>query len=352
MSNDPAQYRICVEKFTPAEQQKLESIRGGGHSPQRMQKLQAAFVSAKLWPAGSKIRIAFLPTQRVPPWTPENVLKQNGKPEDPLSDELRGRNLTPQEVVRRVVRDRIMPLVGLDIEFVENTGQANVRVAFNDNGAWSYVGTDHLKYKKTDEPTMNFAWIDVGTIIHEFGHMLGMIHEHQNPRGKTIDWDKQAVYAWAKQTQGWSEKTTEINIMDRYDINQLNGSDFDPLSIMLYFFPAKLTLDGEGTQQNMRLSGYDVLWINKMYRKNAKTTAEAFYPKVYGMTLQEAIESSDKAKKGGGGWIFQAIKLPSIGSGVWNTLLVILALVVLAAFLIWLFRRFTSGRSSGRSGRY
>lgn len=36
---------------------------------------------------------------------------------------------------------------------------------------------------------MNFGWVDVPTVIHEMGHMLGMIHEHQNPKGQNIDWN-------------------------------------------------------------------------------------------------------------------------------------------------------------------
>lgn len=43
------------------------------------------------------------------------------------------------------------------------------------------------------EPTMNLAWIrdtedindtDKGSILHEFGHVLGLGHEHQSPKLK------------------------------------------------------------------------------------------------------------------------------------------------------------------------
>ena len=80
---------------------------------------------------------------------------------------------------KKVVRERIQPFVGLKFVFVPQGG--NVRVSFNPHGgAYSLVGTDCLKSK--EQSTMNLGWLDAGTIMHEFGHVLGMIHEHQNPR--------------------------------------------------------------------------------------------------------------------------------------------------------------------------
>lgn len=117
-------------------------------------------------------------------------------------------------------------------------------------------------------------------------------HEHQNPRGKPIQWNDQVVYKWAAETQGWDRETTKHNILEHYDITQINGSNFDPLSIMLYFFPPELTTNGQGTKQNLRLSGEDVLWINKNYANGAPQTAEQFYQKVYNISLQKAIDLS------------------------------------------------------------
>ena len=101
---------------------------------------------------------------------------------------------------------------------------------------------------------------------------------------------------WAAETQGWDAQTTKNNIFNRYSISQINGSDFDPLSIMLYFFPGSLTTNDEGTQQNLRMSGYDAEYINKMYKRNAPEDAQEFYPKVYGMSLKTALQNSDKGK--------------------------------------------------------
>lgn len=110
------------------------------------------------------------------------------------------------------------------------------------------------------------------------------------------------MYKWAAETQGWDNETTKHNILDHYDITQINGSNFDPLSVMLYFFPPELTLNNQGTKQNLRLSGEDALWINKNYNEGAPQTAEQFYQKVYNMSLKKALELSgvvDEKIKGG-----------------------------------------------------
>lgn len=64
-----------------------------------------------------------------------------------------------------------------------NAPDAEIRIAFNSSdGAWSYVGTDCQGIPR-DQPTMNLGFLDGGTAGHEFGHAIGLAHEHQNPRG-------------------------------------------------------------------------------------------------------------------------------------------------------------------------
>jgi len=73
------------------------------------------------------------------------------------------------------------------------------------------------------------------------------------------------VYAWAAQTQGWDEETTDTNILNTYASNQITGSVYDPKSVMLYFFPASLTLNGVGTKQNLRYSETDLKYLASTY---------------------------------------------------------------------------------------
>ncbi len=71
---------------------------------------------------------------------------------------------------------------------------ADIRITFDPNdGAWSYVGTD-CKSIPADEATMNLGFLDGGTAGHEFGHAIGLAHEHSNPEGG-IQWNEPVVIA-------------------------------------------------------------------------------------------------------------------------------------------------------------
>lgn len=290
-----AQSRICVEKLSSTNQARLDKAKIEGKKPSYLSKLRAAFLKNSIWEPNASLVIGFLNKDYNPQWTPLGLLTKDNKEVDPLEEELRDKNLSPKEIVKIVIEKRIVPIVGLNIQFTNDIKKANIRVAFDPmDGSWAYVGKEQLLHKDPNEPTVNLGWLDVGTIIHEFCHVLGMIHEHQNTRGKSIQWNKEAVYKWANQTQGWDKQTTDVNILNHYNLNQLNGSDFDPLSIMLYFFPAELTLNDEGTQQNNKYSGIDVEWINNMYKKNSDMNASDFYISTYGVPIQNSIELSQQ----------------------------------------------------------
>lgn len=337
--NDINQERICVQQILPKHLQELNSYDHPSISKEHRQRLQAAFFTKKLWKQGSKITIGFLDKGNQIPRTTMQALEAGGDTEeqiDPLQKTTE--KLPVQQAVKKIVKERIQPLVNLRLEFVDDPTQANIRISFDpDGGAWSLVGTDAL-HQKTGA-TMNLGWFDAPTVMHEFGHMLGMIHEHQNPRGEKIKWNDAAVYKWAKATQGWSEKMTEQNIIDRYDISSINGSNFDPQSIMLYFFPGSLTTNNKGTHQNLELSGLDVEWISKMYPTKQGETATQFYKRVYNTSLQDNIEKSKQL----------STEMDVVGSTYHGNTILIIACVILS--ILALFGLFMWWRKSSR-GRY
>lgn len=347
MSNkDINQERICVQQVLPKHHQELNSYNHPSISKEHRKRLQAAFFTKKLWPQNSKISIGFLEKGNQIPKTSIQALEAGGDSEsqiDPLQKT--ADKLTVQQAVKKIVKERIQPLVNLQLEFIDDPDQAkhaNIRISFDpDGGAWSLVGTDAL-HQKTGA-TMNLGWFDVPTTMHEFGHMLGMIHEHQNPHGQKIKWDDAQVFKWAKSTQGWSEKMTEQNIIDRYDISSINGSDFDPQSIMLYFFPGSLTTNNKGTHQNLELSGLDVEWISKMYPKQGGETPTQFYKNVYDANLQDNIEKSKQlATKMDEG----PSSSSSFGKIILFTFCILLGIAVFIGMFMWLRRR-----PEGRYGR-
>jgi len=157
--------------------------------------------------------------------------------------------------------------------FSARKASAHIRISFvADDGSWSYIGTDNLGIPKT-KPTMNFGWLRDDTddteyervVVHEFGHALGAIHEHQNPKGG-IEWNLPAVYAYfAGPPNFWSKEDTDINVVGKYSVDQLNASKFDPNSIMLYQFDGALIKGGTPTKFNTRMSRGDKRFIKKQY---------------------------------------------------------------------------------------
>lgn len=273
------QLRICVEKPLPSEHRVLACKNCD----------RAAYLKQKLWDltdtvTGEKIEITveFLDDGKDVDWTPLQSLKgydqnENLMLQDPLNDKLY-KKVTPKQYVERVVRERIAPNVGIKFRFVNKGGK--IRISFDPmKGAYSLLGTDCLRSTNSGS-TMNLGWLDVGTVTHEFMHALGAIHEHQNPKGITIDWDENKVYEWARSTQGWDRQTTYTNIIERYKVEQLNASEYDPQSVMLYFYPSYLTKNNKGTRQNVRLSEVDVEWLNKMYPGGGVSPSD-FYAKAF-----------------------------------------------------------------------
>lgn len=292
-----AQKRICIEKVKESDTIELYEMRKYPVKSKTFQKLKAAFLTKKLWPRGTTIKIAFLENGNNVPRTSILSIKgsrdEDGNPliMDPIQTSLTPENksdkpLSTIESVKKIVIERIQPIVGLKLEFTPNVAESTIRITFDPKGgAWSLLGTDCNSPQFKGRPTMNLGWLDVATTIHEFCHALGMIHEHQNPDGNLIQWDVPKVLNWARITQGWDETTTRHNIIDRYNADEINGSKFDPNSIMLYFFPGSLTLNNEGTHQNLRLSRKDVEYLNKMY-PNSPANPSSFYQNSYGENLQ------------------------------------------------------------------
>jgi hypothetical protein len=120
----------------------------------------------------------------------------------PIGHVLRVRFLDGPSEAREIVKRAAVEwerYANVRFQFVSDDEEAEIRVAFQaGKGSWSYRGTNALGLAPDPEKsTMNLGW-DVSTsygwdtVLHQFGHVLGLVHEHQNP-SQPISWNVEAV---------------------------------------------------------------------------------------------------------------------------------------------------------------
>ena len=218
--------KMCYDKILPQDLRREQRVRVMGPSG----RTRAIALKDKHWVNGSTITIGFV----------GGTGRQQGMVKEIAPEWTRHANL--------------------EFAFTDDP-RAKIRVDFDsDDGAWSYVGTDNLNIP-LHASTLNLGWQDEGVILHEFGHMVGLSHEHQNPDGG-IEWNEDEVIAdLAGSPNFWDEATVRHNVLDKYTSDQINGTDFDPKSIMLYAFPGEWTQSGIGTEENENLSVLDKKFI-------------------------------------------------------------------------------------------
>ena len=248
------------------------------HHPESMTEkdfhiARAAFLKKNIWDNGHTLRIAFL----------------NGSDDN-------------KSWVQQVINNNFIlkkSFIHINLDWDVPPQDSDIRIYFDpalmegkmgNSGSWSLIGTEVLdqQYDSSlpiDQPpnaTIHYSWLDqtedntgsapdgsaIGTgavVIHEFGHALGMIHEHQ--RSDTgIVWNKQLVYCYFEgPPNDWDQSTVDENVFQTYDISTLNASAYDPKSIMEYYYPPSFFIQGPTLAYNVQLSDLDMEWLGKVY---------------------------------------------------------------------------------------
>jgi hypothetical protein len=276
-------------------------------APATQGSARAAFLNQALWPTLTTIRIYFFPlppanelqqmewqTPLLPPASPSLPGYDPNNFLDPLYATLQNR-VDPITLVKSVVEERLAPLVGLTFTYTNDIIQSDIRIIFGPQyGCSSVVGnTRSIRFADRQQPTMTFGWFDVATVIHEFCHALGMIHEHQNPQNNPIQWNREAIYCYYRLTQGWDIEKINQNVINAYQLEQTNGSNYDEDSIMIYPFNKTLscklckplddadssrcperilptTLNNLEVKPIYKLSPTDIRWLEIMYPKDGE----------------------------------------------------------------------------------
>lgn len=200
--------------------------------------------------------------------------------------------------------------MGLDFKEVDRLSEAEVRIGYSeaDGVSESAVGREILTVPMT-QPTTVYGWdlttpYGRGTALHELGHVLGMEHEHQNPFAGIV-WHEEAVYAsLAAPPNNWSRSTTFHNILEKLSPHQVQGSSWDPDSIMEYEFEPGMIAqpkkyEATGLVPPGTLSNADKAWIAKWYPPQAATlpTLQPFEPVVAELAAGDQLDYTIKPKE-------------------------------------------------------
>lgn len=233
--------RMCIDKCLPQQQHAKAAAAAVAENPDNRPPmgiapagtLSMALITGKKWQPGRTLTVAFL----------------DG-------------TAAKQSLVKRVAPEWCK-YANVNFSFVGGRS-GDIRISFAQEGAWSYIGTDALGIPR-NQCTMNFGFIDEATILHEFGHALGCIHEHQHPEAG-IPWNREKVYQYfGGPPNNWSRQQVDVNLFQRYDRTITQFSGYDKSSIMHYPVDKQLTNGVFEVGWNGALSQVDKEYIATAY---------------------------------------------------------------------------------------
>lgn len=172
----------------------------------------------------------------------------------------------------------------------ENTPQTcekkageDIRISLKGSSLSTYRGTLGLERLDVHEPTMYLGGFSDTYpenddefqmwVLHEFGHALGLIHEHQGKASNCFsEFDLDKLYGRLENSPYyWSREAAKKNIETIF-LEKSYASSFDNESIMLYTFPVQYYKNGQDShcyhKTNTELSIKDKSFIELFYSAN------------------------------------------------------------------------------------
>jgi hypothetical protein len=158
----------------------------------------------------------------------------------------------------------------------------DIRISFAQKGSWSYIGVDsvhpdiiakgpslNVETNGISFDRLNLTWLEE-TVLHEFGHALGLLHEHQSPAAhcdEEFDWPK--VFAYAKSNWQWDQDEVKSNFAQYVSAPRLRTTPYDKNSVMHYALPAWMYKRGGNSRcyvsEPRSMSKFDRLAILSAY---------------------------------------------------------------------------------------
>jgi hypothetical protein len=160
------------------------------------------------------------------------------------------------------------PHTNLYFKFTDSpNGDIRITADAKTGAGWSNVGTGAKKVPLS-EPTMGINFTRspdsvAATIQHEFGHALGLKHEHQHP-DRTLDLNRQNIYD-EYASRGEPVYKALNDILRPFLRKQVRTSNYDDKSIMHYGIRASQLNSGNPIPRNFKLSEGDKSFVQSLY---------------------------------------------------------------------------------------
>jgi hypothetical protein len=100
-------------------------------------------------------------------------------------------------------------------------------------------------------------------VIHEFGHALGLQHEHQHPDAN-IPWDRDKTYQ-VFAAQGFSRDKVNAHVFPLARETSLTYAPYDRHSVMHYEISNECTVGDWEQPRNRQLSPGDIAFARQTY---------------------------------------------------------------------------------------